>query len=251
MTTWILLRGLARESAHWGGFLEQFADAMETGDRMVALDLPGNGSLHEMTSPASVPALALACRNALAGRACEGSLVLVAMSLGAMVALQWSREFPEEIAGCVLINTSLGGRCPFWERLRPQNYASVCRLLLPGLTAVERERRVLAITSARPQRHAHLPQEWATAALARPVRARNVVRQLLAAACYRAPEAPPQVPMLVLVSAADRLVSPRCSIRLAAAWNLPLRLHPCAGHDLPLDDPHWLIDQIRRWWRSR
>ena len=49
---------------------------------------------------------------------------------------------------------------------------------------------------------------------------------------------------LGLLERLDRLVSPRCSQRLAAAWKVPLALHPSAGHDLPLDDPDWLLAQL-------
>ena len=42
-----------------------------------------------------------------------------------------------------------------------------------------------------------------------------------------------------------------CSLRLASSWAVPLILHLHAGHDLPLDDPEWVIDQIQRWWLDR
>ena len=251
MTTWVLLRGLAREAGHWGGFLEKFADALQPGDRMIALDLPGNGTLHGARSPLTVAAMAAACRHSLRERGAPPPYVLVAMSLGGMVALQWSQQFPEEMAGCVLINSSAGGRNPFWERLRPRNYARVLRLLLPGLPVQARERRVLAMTSANPGRHPQAIAQWAAIAQERPVSVGNVVRQLVAAARYRQPGTPPAVPVLLLASVRDQLVSPRCSLRLASLWAVPLVLHLHAGHDLPLDDPEWVIDQIQRWWRDR
>jgi len=40
------------------------------------------------------------------------------------------------------------------------------------------------------------------------------------------------------------LVSVRCSERLAAQWGVLLQLHPTAGHDLPLDDGSWVVQQI-------
>jgi predicted alpha/beta hydrolase family esterase len=55
------------------------------------------------------------------------------------------------------------------------------------------------------------------------------------------------VPLLVLASAADTLVDPRCSIRLAHAWDAELRTHPTAGHDLPLDDAEWVASEVGRW----
>ena len=48
-STWILLRGLARESGHWGAFTAQFARAMP-GCEVLALDLPGNGYLYQHAS---------------------------------------------------------------------------------------------------------------------------------------------------------------------------------------------------------
>ena len=251
MTTWVLLRGLAREPGHWGSFTEHFGDALQPGDRMIALDLPGNGALHAACSPLTIAAMAVACRDGLRQRGAPPPYVLVALSLGGMVALQWSQESPEEIEGCVLINSSVGGRSPFWERLRPRNYARVLRLLLPGLPAQAREGRVLAMTSAAPGRHPHVIAQWAAIANDRPVSVSNVVRQLVAAARYQQPRTPPAVPVLLLASARDQLVSPRCSLRLASAWAVPLVLHLHAGHDLPLDDPEWVIDQIQRWWRDR
>ena len=125
------------------------------------------------------------------------------------------------------------------------------RLLLPGLPAQARERRVLAMTSASPDRHPQAIAQWTAIAQDRPVSAGNVVRQLAAAARYRQPGTRPAVPVLLLASARDQLVSPRCSLRLASLWAVPLVLHLQAGHDLPLDDPEWVVDQIRRWWHDR
>jgi pimeloyl-ACP methyl ester carboxylesterase len=173
------------------------------------------------------------------------------MSLGGMVALQWVHEFADEVAGCVLINTSLRGHSPFWERLHPRSYLRLCRLLLPGLSAVEREREILAMTSGNPQRHAGVPAQWAAIAKKRPVSRSNTLRQLIAASRYTPSRSRPLAPVLVLASRGDRLVSPRCSQRLASQWELPLRVNPDAGHDIPLDDPDWVVKQIADWWRDR
>jgi pimeloyl-ACP methyl ester carboxylesterase len=251
MTTLVLLRGLTREAGHWGGFTRRLARRLSAGDEVVALDLPGNGALHAVASPANVPAMAAACRERLARRGLRPPYVLVAMSLGGMVALQWVHEFADEVAGCVLINTSLRGHSPFWERLHPRSYLRLCRLLLPGLPALERERKILAMTSGNPQWHPRVAAQWAAIAKRQPVSRSNALRQLVAAMRYAPPRNRPLVPMLVLASLGDRLVSPRCSQRLASQWELPLRLHPTAGHDLPLDDPEWVVQQVLDWWRGR
>lgn len=247
MTTWVLLRGLTREAGHWGDVGSRLAARLDPGDTVVAADLAGNGSLHAHRSPASVPALSDACREDLRRRGLRPPYLLVAMSLGAMVALAWCEAAPEELAGCVLINTSLRGLSPFWQRLAPRNYLPLAGLMRPGLSALEREQRVLQLTSSEPARHEGAADRWAAMARRHPVSPGNAWRQLLAAARYRPPPARPGVALLVLASANDRLVSPRCSKRLAERWALPLKMHPDAGHDLPLDAPEWVLDQIMDW----
>lgn len=249
MTTWVLLRGLTREAGHWGGFAARLRHAVDA--PVVALDLPGNGTRHREPSPWQVQAMASACRAQLQQAGHAPPYAVVAMSLGAMVALDWAATAPGTLRGCVLINTSVRGFSPFWQRLRPANYTTVLRLMLAGATALEREQAVLAMTSGKPADHAALPSAWAELARLRPVAPANALRQLVAAARYRAPRSAPDVPALVLASAGDRLVSPECSRRLAQAWGWPLAVHPDAGHDLPLDDPHWVVAQIVGWWRAQ
>lgn len=245
MSRWILLRGLTRETGHWADFAQALAE--RSGGQVIGVDLPGNGECWEHRSPTDVEAIARDVRRR-AG-ASQERVRIVALSLGAMAAVEWCRIDPDAIAGCALINTSTSGLSPFWQRLRPANYPRVARMLLPGLSLLERERGVLAMTSARPWAHGGVPEAWAALSQAHPVRPLNAVRQLWAAARYRPPTAPPAVPLLLLASEGDRLVSPRCSRRLAAHWNLPLRMHPWAGHDLPLDDPEWVLRELLEWSR--
>ena len=72
-------------------------------------------------------------------------------------------------------------------------------------------------------------------------------RQLLAAARFHPPKEKLALPILLLNGASDQLVSPHCSRALADAWGLELRAHPTAGHDLTLDEPEWVLEQLRSW----
>ena len=246
MSRWILLRGLTRETGHWADFAAALAE--RSGGQVLGVDLPGNGDQWSRPSPTEVEAIAQDVRRRVG--ALRERVRVVALSLGAMTALEWCRLDPEAIAGCALINTSTSGLSPFWHRLQPANYPTIARMLLPGLSLEQRERRVLAMTSARPQAHANAPEAWAALARERPVRPANALRQLWAASRYRPPATPPAVPLLLLASEGDRLVSPQCSRRLASHWNLPLRMHPWAGHDLPLDDPEWVLRELLEWSRT-
>lgn len=246
MTRWVLLRGLAREAGHWGDFPQRLGRA--TGDEVLAPDLPGNGRRWAERSPASVARLVADCRERLPPAA--QPTVLLAMSLGAMVALEWSRQAPQELAGCVLVNTSAAGVSPFWRRLRPANYPTVARLLWPGTAAPRREAAVLRMTSSPRQAHDGVVAQWSALAREHPVSPANAARQLWAAARYRVAQQRPALPLLLLASAGDVLVHPSCSVRLAQRWQAGLQMHPWAGHDLPLDDPAWVLEQVTCWSRT-
>lgn len=245
MTTWILLRGLARESRHWGEFPALLQQALPPGDTVLPMDLPGNGTLWRDGSPATVAGLRDALRAELARRHAAGPYVVVALSLGGMVAMHWAACAPGELEGCVLINSSARGHGRPWQRLQPRAWLPLLSWLLPGGCLLRRERRIWRLTSARPLDNEVLAL-WVRLAGSAPVSRGSVVCQLLAAVRFRAPHRV-QVPTLVLCSMQDRLVSPRCSAALATAWRAPLHAHPDAGHDLPLDAPHWVVRQVVRW----
>lgn len=248
--TWVLLRGLTREQRHWGGFADTFGTRVGAA-RVVALDLPGNGALHAERSPVRVDAMATSARAELQGRGVAPPYHLLAMSLGAMVAVDWAARWPDEVAAAVLINTSLRPFSPASHRLRPRAFLALLRLLLTRQPPLEIERAVLRLTSANPAHHAaNVLADWATWRLDSPVSAGNALRQLAAAARFQAPSDTPTAPMLVLRSAGDALVDPRCSARLAAHWQLPIATHPWAGHDLPLDDGEWVAQQVHDWARG-
>lgn len=242
--TWIFLRGLARERRHWGDFVEQFQHEV-TGSRVVALDLPGNGHLYQEVSPLNVQDMVTHCRQQLIHLGIKPPYRLLAMSLGAMVAVDWSSRYPEEIAANVLINTSMRPFSPFYQRLRPANYGALLKLAFSDASAETWERTVLRITSNLAIDEI-LPY-WASMRMEFPVSRANTLRQLVAAAGFRAPKTHPPAPTLVLASEQDRLVNVACSKALATHWHCALRVHPSAGHDLTLDDGPWVATQVRAW----
>ena len=248
--TWILLRGLSRETAHWGGFADDFRQALPAG-QVLALDLPGNGEFLQRASLLSVGSTVDFCRAELAGRGIAPPYFVLAMSLGAMVAADWACRYPQDIAGCVLVNTSFRAFSPFYRRLRPGNYRALLRLALAGGAPGDIEAAVLRLTSHRTAGLDSTLATWIDTRLRRPVTAANALRQLLSAARYRARLEPPESPLLVLCSRLDGLVHPDCSRAIAARWRCPLAVHPWAGHDLPLDDPQWVIGQVRHWLGAR
>ncbi|MGE5491362.1 MAG: alpha/beta fold hydrolase [Actinomycetota bacterium] len=245
MTTWVFLRGLARESRHWGAFPALFRERLP-GARIVTPDLPGNGTLHAEPSPASVEAMGEHCRKRLAAQGIPGPYHLLGLSLGGMVAAAWACRHPGEVAGCVLINTSLRPFSPFHRRLRPGSYLSLLAIALPVGDGVARERLLMRLTACRPTAP-EVVEEWGAYWRERPVSSANALRQLLAAARFQAPSAGPPCPVLVLAGGGDALVHPSCSHQLAERWRADFAFHPGAGHDLPLDDGPWVAREVEGW----
>ena len=244
MRTWIFLRGLSRSSLHWGEFVVQFQSVLPQ-DAVLTLDLPGNGVLHREQSPVCVHDMVEHCRLQLHAQGVAPPYSLLAMSLGGMVAVDWAARYPQEVAGAVLINTSLRPFNPFFERLRVHNYPLFLRLAIFRIRDAQWERSILKITS-RKGLESVIPQ-WLALRRRYPVSKLNVLRQLWAAARFRPPTTKPVAPILVLGSEGDELVSVKCSLALAAQWKCSLQVHPTAGHDLPLDDGPWVAQKVAQW----
>lgn len=244
MATWILLRGLTRESRHWGRFIAQFQHALPFA-RIVALDLPGNGLLNQERSPMRVQDMVAHCRAQLALRQIEPPYHLLAMSLGAMVAVNWCQAHAHEVAANVLINTSMRPFNPFYQRLQPANYRKLLTLAVVSAEPERWEHTVLRLTSNHAN-EAVLPY-WLALRHENPVSRVNALRQLIAAARFRVQLDRSLAPTLVLASEQDHLVRVECSRALARQWQCALRIHPSAGHDLPLDDGPWVAARVRDW----
>lgn len=244
MQTWILLRGLARESRHWGNFLGHFEQGLPD-TQIIALDLPGNGRLNHLRAPLQIQNMVAHCRVQLVSRCIAPPYNILAMSMGAMVAVAWSDTYPQEVAAQVLINTSMRPFSPFYQRLLPSNYAMLLKMSLMGTVPEILERSILRLTSN--QSHDDVLPLWLALRRQNPVSRSNAVRQLIAAVRFHAPRLKPSVPTFLLASEQDHLVSVNCSKTLANQWKCDLSVHDSAGHDLPLDDGLWVVLQVQRW----
>lgn len=242
-TTWVLLRGLARDSRHWESFPARLAAEVGEGTTVLTPDLPGNGSLRDARSPASVAAMVESYREQIAP---IGRVHLLGLSLGAMAAIEWAHRYPQEIASLVVLNGSAAGISPPWLRMRPRAAFALAAAMLPGSSPEAREDVIAGICSNLAGRQA-VASRWARYAREARTSPANACRQLFAAMRYHLPHVRPAVPALAIASTGDRLVSVECSISISRRWGWPLLLHATAGHELALDDPGWLARQCARW----
>lgn len=244
--TWVLLRGLMRDSRHWGGFPDTLRAALPDA-RLCLLDLPGNGLRNAEQSPASVPLMAEWVRAELLRQGLKPPYRVFAMSLGAMVTVAWADAHPEEIDAAVLVNTSLKPVSAFYRRLRPPAWPLLLRMALSNPSPREAEAAILQLTSNHRDETSAVLANWTRWRESHPVARTNALRQLLAAMRFSAPTQAPKTRLLLLTGTQDRLVDTRCSAALASRWRCRIAAHPTAGHDLPLDDADWVAQQVRDW----
>lgn len=245
-TAWILLRGLGREHGHWGPFCDRFRQSFPKDD-VLPIDLPGTGEFINERSPRSIDEILTFVRAKAIERArSQSQFKLVAISLGGMVALEWMNQRPEDLAGCVLINTSAKPLSPIHHRLRWQIWPRFAKILATQ-SAKERERLVIELTMNNEKARAEALPLWTKLAIERPISYINFAHQLIAAAAYGGLKNEASVPVLLLSGLGDRLVDPLCSTVLHEKWGWPIERHSWAGHDLPWDDPDWVLAKILAW----
>lgn len=244
VSNWLLLRGLTREKAHWGTFKTQLENAFPE-SRVEALDLPGTGIFYKDKSPNSIPEITNKVREHAQQQGLLDSPVnLLAVSLGGMVALDWMQTKPDEINCGVLINVSIAQISPFYYRLRWQCYLKLLRAILQT-DLYQRELAIIKLISNRAERYDELADAWQHIQSNHPVSLKNALAQLIAAARYCPNNQKPQMPVLLLNSLGDRLVSPHCSAAISRLWNVPCITHGSAGHDLTTDDGDWVIEHVK------
>jgi pimeloyl-ACP methyl ester carboxylesterase len=242
----LLLRGLSREQRHWGR-LPELLQQRYPELRVHCLDLPGAGTEYARPSPTTLKQIAEDVR----GRWLElrkgttGPWAIFGMSLGGMVTMQWSGDHPTDFARVILANTSAANLSAPWRRLDWRVLPSIVRALLEK-DPVARERIVLSVVTKVHTEHDVTAREWASYQADRPMERKNVIRQLFAASRFRAPEKI-AAPVLVLAGGKDPLTDPSCPKLLAQRFGAELRAHPEAGHELALDVPDWLVEQLGGW----
>lgn len=239
---WILLRGLGRHAGHWGEFLPRLRAAFP-GDRFETLDLAGNGTEAARTSYLSIEenVTDLRARSKLLR---EGPVSILAVSMGAMVAVAWAERHPMEVRELVLINTSDSSESYFFERLRPRNYLPILKLFRQRGDLLFRERTLLQMTAGELPHLERIAEKQADLPATTP---ENFLRQLWASSRFRFPKSQPIRRIQFLVADGDSLVHPNCTKRLAVKWNAPVAAHPRADHDLTLIDPDWVIGRVRHF----
>jgi len=240
-----LFRGLIREAEHWANF-PAFLKAEHPGCEITLIDIPGAGAYFRSSSPLTVKGMVEEMRKVYLEKCLpQQECILVAISLGGMIAGQWMKSHPEDFKRAILINTSYGGYSGLFERLKPAALAYL--LKVPALKGRAKEAHILRLVSNHKNVFDETLNIWEKIQKDRPVSLSNTIRQLAAGGTFRIGDFVPKIPVLILASKEDRMVSVNCSRAIAKKWNAPILEHPTAGHDLSADDPKWIVQKIKEF----
>lgn len=239
---WILIRGLLRSQFHWKNFSEILKTELGL-DSVQAVELPGNGLLSHKETPVYIDEVIQNLRSQVKIKTSE-PFGIIGISLGGMLATAWAQSYQNEVSHLVLINSS-SKLNPFFDRLLPKNYLAILKNIF-FMNSEKTEKFILAVTSNDKDKwQAHLQENIEFLKL-HPIRVSNFIRQLRLAGQVDFTLIP-KAKKLILTSKADKLVNLNCSKKIAKLWNCKIYYHEIAGHDLPLDDPFWVIEKIKNF----
>lgn len=243
---WLLLRGLAREERHWGAFpqmLEEQAPPLKTH----FLELPGVGKKANQEAFANIEDYTNQLRDEWLElkKENEGGWGVMAISMGGMIGMDWCKRFPHDMEALILINSSAGNLSPPHHRFSPKATGTVLKLFFRE-DYEEREEAILSLTTNMLKITNDIIKKNAEFSKDSPISRASFLKQMFAASRFKVPN-DLKARLLILAAKKDRLASYKCSQAIARHFNEKIYLHKEAGHDLPLDDPQWIIDHIKKF----
>lgn len=247
--SYLFLRGLSRNQFHWKN-RDVYEKNLE--NECHFLDLPGFGTNAKFSSPKDIELITDNLKSQwdkLKNLDTQSKKVIVGLSLGGVVSLDWVSRF-EDWDGLVMINSSVSDLSTPFQRLQPKNYFKILSYLMTS-NPNKIEQIIFDMTCASTEVKNQMVQDWVEIRKKYPSRNRDVLNQLKAVAAYKSPEKSKiKIPGMVLSSAKDQLVNPKCSLAIAEKFKFDLRISEKAGHDMCVDDHLWMLDQIKNFSES-
>ena len=235
---WVFIRGLTRSHFHWFDFKTQFENKFKS-KNVFAVELPGSGELSKLKTPCDISKIITELKKQLPNL--PTPFGVIGISFGGMIATQWAIDYPSEISHIVLMNTS-SKSSPFYHRFRPALYFNFLKaVLFPTANIIE---KFILTSTCNTKNWESVFSKCVEFQIKNPIQISNLIQQLRLAAKSEF-KIKPDCKTLILASKNDRLANYKCSLNIAQRWGLTPHIHPTAGHDLPLDDSTWILEQIQ------
>lgn len=243
-----LLMGITKESGHWS---EEFLDHLRENfgvDDFVMMDIPGTGALNDHKSHLTFKGVVNQMRDEYS-KHIQGDekRILVSISMGSMIGTAWTKWYADDFHQMTIINSSFRGYSPIHKRVQPYAMKKFLKVAATR-ESVAKETTVIKMCSNNTDKHEKMIKKWSEVNDLRPVKVRNMVRQLISGMSF-IPEVPPHIPYIIICSRYDRLASFECSMRLHEKWGGDFHLidDKNVGHAVHIDAPQLLADVIFHW----
>jgi pimeloyl-[acyl-carrier protein] methyl ester esterase len=237
---WLLLRGLGREKSHWYTFPEKLEKSLPSG-KVHLINLPGVSGKEE-NAPIKIDKITDHIRSIWLKSKHQGDYSLLGVSLGGMVAIDWCHRYPQDFKHLMTINSSSANHSGPLKRITPMALKTIVSLAFKRDLRL-REKKVLELTTNTTIINDEILNHWVKAAIEHPLDKKVFISQLFAASKFILPKKI-STPYTVLTSKADRFTHYSCSEKLAKQFDANIYYHETAGHDLPMDEPEWVIKRI-------
>jgi len=243
-----LIIGLTRESRHWS---EQFVQECENVFKPFSIhfiDLPGTGKLSSENSPWSISDIVDQAKKHTFFNP-KNKKLLVAISLGGMVAWNWVGRYPNDFDAFIMLNSSLGGLSAPLKRVQPYAFLQFLNI---GLfkKGPAREETILNLTCNNKALMQEILPKWVNLLKSHPISFRNTFAQFIAALKFNAKKAPkPLIPTYVIAAKHDRLAHYSCSEDIAHFIKAKLTIieEKSIGHALHVDGQKILPKILFDW----
>jgi pimeloyl-ACP methyl ester carboxylesterase len=241
-----LIIGLTKESRHWSkDFIDEIKKVINPKE-IVFVDLPGSGKYLKDKSPTNISDIVDFSRAKQTFNP-NRSRMVIAISLGGMVAWNWVTRYPDDFQSFVMINSSMSGVSSVFKRVQPSAAIDFFKIAATK-NGAEKEQLVLDLCSNNPENAKKILPSWTKLGVESSMHFSNILRQLIAGMNFKA-KLVPKIPMLIIAAKHDRLAHYSCSQDIAKLVNAKFILCTdlLVGHAFHVDAPEYLVSEIKTW----
>ncbi len=245
-----LIIGLTKESGHWDdNFVEKLKEDFKT-DNLVAFDIPGNGKFIKEQTPKSITKIVEKMRTVYLNDIntdADTENILISISLGGMIATEWTRLYPNDFNRMVIVNSSFSNLSPVYKRVQPKAMKTFFKIILTK-SHEKREQMILDMCVNNKNAHQKTHEKWVQIAKTRPVSEKNMIIQTYAGSKYKV-DHKPNIPVYIIAAKHDKLAHFSCSKKIHDKWGGDFTLidDETIGHGVHIDAPDKLSQLICDW----